>query len=1183
VKIFRALLQCGFFFCILAVLSGSAWAQTKASLRGTVTDQSGGVVAGAKVILTNIETGITRTTTTGSDGSYLFDLVQVGKYSLTVDKSGFETFIQDGIILELNQNGRLDVALKIGKETQTIEVSSNVVQVDTSGAVLGKVENERMINDLPLLDRDTLQLGLLQAGVFAPDPDDGSGNPFSVSGQRSESLTFLLDGGNNTDFLGNNIVVSPNPDAVEEFKILTNNYDAQYGRTSGGIVNQITKSGTNAFHGDLFEFNRNNIFNARDYFLPVDQDKQAFKRNVFGGTVGGPIKKDKLFFFLAYQAKRSREGQTSPQLTVLTPDQRTGNFSSLLTGTPADFCPTGFQSPADPMFDSGQLFNPTGATYTCTNGGPTIPITTYANNQVPVNPVIANYIKNFLPLPNVGTNGFIASPTAAIDDDQGVTHIDYNLGKNDAISFVYLIDDTRETYPFQIINGASTGGDVPVGSGFQTNFRDQIGSFTWTHTFSGGRLNEFRFAANRTATLQGSPTDKTAPAELGFTNVSPDDPKGAAPPIIYTNGFNLGPSPQGPTTLHDATFQWADNYTWTRDRHEIKFGADISRIRQNFRYDFYNNGSYDFTFGDFTGNEVADFVAGFWDNYYQSSKATYGIRTGAIGLYVQDTWKVTKHLTLNYGLRWDYFTPQSDVHNNILGFFPGQQSTVFPGAPPDILYPGDPGTPNKALVYPDYNNFAPRVGFAWDMLGNSKLVMRGGFGIFYDIEDGALNLQFGGQPPFGYIANNTPNTYAGVVGDTPGTGPIADPFTAMSLTNPFPFTFTGTFLTPKISFAYTTFPHFRTPYSENFNYGFQWQATANTMVEAVYVGSLGRKLISSGETNFPVPSVMQQQLANFGSTNPECARPLAACVDFIGGPVLSGPESDPFAFPTGVQQLLTNFSNGLSDSHEFQLTVDKRFSKGFIFRAAYTLSKTIDLTSGFRARSSEYTDPLDYRLDRALADFDTPQRLVISGLWELPFDHGIENGILKKILGGWQFNAIASYQKGNPFGLFSNNNSSQQDQNPDLSRPNVIGPIQYTNPRNNQQVYPVNVPPSPTNPSPTNANCISSGAADTNGNVTGAFWFNPTAYDCVNVPLFSFGDAPRNFLRGPGINNYDLSIVKKTKVFESTSIEFRAEFFNAFNHAQFLNPNTAGGSGTFGQITTDRNPRLIQFGLKFYF
>jgi hypothetical protein len=1151
VKLLRAFFFAVFLLAIFSALSSAAWGQTDASLRGTVTDQSGGVVIGAKVTLINTGTGIARTINTNADGTYLFDLLQVGKYRVTVEKPGFAIFVQEGIVLELNQNGRLDVSLKVGHETQTIEVTGNVAQVDTTSAVLGKVENQRMINDLPLVTRDTLQLGLLQAGVFAPDPDDGSGNPFSVSGQRSESLTFLLDGGNNTDFLGNNIVVSPNPDAVEEFKILTNNYDAQYGRTSGGIVNQITKSGTNEFHGDVFEFLRNDLFNARDYFLPVGQAKQSFKRNQFGGTGGGPIKKDKLFFFVAYQGTRSREGQTSPQLTVLTPAQRTGDFSGL--------CATYSASGACTDPNGTQLTDPTTGNI-------------YPNNQVPVNPVIANYIQKYLPMPNIGTNGFISSPTAGINDDQGVAHIDYNFSSRDAISFVYLIDDTRQIYPFQIINGASTGGDVPVGSGFQTKFRDQIGSFTWTHTFSGGKLNEFRFAANRTATLQADPTDKTSPSALGFTNVNPDDPNGAAPPIIYTNGFNLGPSPQGPTTLHNATFQWSDNYTWTRGKHEMKFGVDITRIRQNYHYDFYNNGSYDFTFGDFTGNELADFVAGFWDNYYQFSKASYGIRTGSIGLYAQDTWKLTSRLTLNYGLRWDYFMPQSDVHNEILGFFPGRQSTVFPGAPPDILYPGDPGTPNKALVYPDYNNFAPRFGFAWDMFGNSKLVMRGGFGIFYDIEDGALNLQFGGQPPFGYVSNNTPNTYAGVVGDTPGTGPVADPFTSMQLTNPFPFSFTGAFLTPAISFAYTTWPHFRTPYSENFNYGFQWQATPNTMVEAVYVGSLGRKLIASGETNFPDPSVMQQQINNFGGDNPECARPLAACVDFIGGPVLSGPQSDPSAFPTGIQQLLTNFSNGLSDSHEFQLTVDKRFSKGFIFRAAYTLSKTIDLTSGFRARSSEYTDPLDYRLDRALADFDTPQRLVISGVWELPFDHRVENAIWKKVLGGWQFNAIASYQKGNPFTLFSNNNSSQQDQNPDLSRPNVIGPIQYENPRNGQQFF-----------SASAANCISPGAADANGNVTGTFWFNPTAYDCVNVPLFSFGNAPRNFLRGPGINNYDLSLVKKTKITESKSVEFRAEFFNAFNHAQFLNPDTAGGSGTFGQITTDRNPRLVQFGLKLYY
>jgi len=766
VRIFRALLHSALVVCFIAVLSSSAWGQNKASLRGTVTDQSGGVVPGAKVTLTNTGTGIARTTTTANDGSYLFDLVQVGTYKLTVDKPGFSTFLQDGIGLELNQNGRLDVALKIGQENQTVEVAANVVQVDTTGAVLGKVENQRMINDLPLVDRDTLQLGLLQAGVFNPDPDDTSGNPFSVSGQRSESLTFLLDGGNNTDFLGNNIVVSPNPDAVEEFKILTNNYDAQYGRTSGGIVNQITKSGTNDFHGDGFEFLRNTALNARDYFLPSSLDKQAFQRNVFGGTFGGPIKKNKTFFFLAYQGARTREGDTSQQLTVLTPAQRKGDFSSFLTGQNADFCPSMHQQASDPLFDSGQLFDPRGTTfYTCNDGTTVIPTTILPNNQVPVNPVIANYITKYLPLPNVpNSSGFISSPKEPIDDDQGILHIDHNFGTRYTLSFVYLIDDNRTIYPLPTTTSS------PLGGANSTDYRNQIGTLTWNHIFSPTVTNEFRFGANRTSTHQAIPSDTTSPSALGFTNLNPDDPAGVSPPVFFTPNFNLGSSVQGPTALNDNTFQWADNVTWTHGKHEFKFGADITRLQLNFKYDYYNNGGFDFGSyqAPFTGNYLADFVGGFWDNYYQNSKAIYGIRTGSVGLYAQDTWKVLARLTLNFGLRWDYYIPQYDVHNEILGLFPGQQSTVFPNAPLGILYPGDPGTPNRALVYPDYNNFAPRFGFAWDMLGNAKLVMRGGFGIFYDIEDGALNLQFGGLPPFAGVANeyNTSvNSFSGITGD----------------------------------------------------------------------------------------------------------------------------------------------------------------------------------------------------------------------------------------------------------------------------------------------------------------------------------------------------------------------------------------------------------------------------------
>jgi hypothetical protein len=1154
VRLLRALLCCGLVLFFLAVLSGTAWGQNKASLRGTVTDQSGGVVPGAKVTLTNTATGVAHSSTTGSDGAYLFDFVPVGTYKLTVDKPGFTTFVQGGIVLELNQNGRQDVALKIGTGNQTVEVTANVSQVDLTGGTLGKVENQQMINSLPLVERDTLQLGLLQAGVFNPDPDDLSGNPFSVSGQRSESLTFLLDGANNTDFLGNNIVVSPNPDAVEEFKILTNNYDAQYGRTSGGIVNQITKSGTNEFHGDGFEFLRNTDLNARDYFLPEGLPKQNFQRNVFGGTFGGPIRKNKTFFFLAYQGARTREGDTSQQLTVLTPAQRGGDFSNLLTGQLVDYCPSTATLPTDPKFDAGQLFNPLGtAFYTCSDGT-SIPTTTYTNNQVPVNPVIANYISKYLPLPNVpnSTNGFISSPNEPIDDDQGILHIDHNFGSKDTLSFVYLIDDNRTIYPLP------TSTSSPLGGANTTHFRNQIGTFTWNHIFSPTLTNEFRFGANRTNTLQAVPSDTTSPAALGFTNVNPDDPAGVSPPAIFTPNFNLGSSVQGPTTLADNTFQWADNLTWSRGKHELKFGVDVTRLQLNFNYDYYNNGGFDFGNYQFTytGSYLADFVGGFWDNYYQNSKATYGIRTGSVGLYAQDTWKILPRLTLNYGLRWDYYVPQYDIHNEILGLFPGQQSTVFPDAPPGILYAGDPGTPNRALVYPDYNNFAPRFGFAWDTFGSGKLVVRGGFGMFYDIEDGALNLQFGGLPPFAGVANENTfsiSDFAGITGD-----PVADPFGTFGFTNVFPFppSAVGTFGVPKIAYGYTTYPHFRTPYSENFNFGFQWQATKDTMVEGYYVGSLGRKLISTAETNYPVPSVEMEQLNDFGFVNEDCARPMAACV---GGTT----PTDPNGSATGVTQIYTNYSNGLSDSDEFQLTVEKRMSQGFALRAAYTAGKVIDLTSGFRSRSSTYTDPLDPRLDRAVADFDVSQRLVISGIWQLPFDRHVENSILKKVAGGWQFNGIATFQAGQPITLYSGNDSSQQGNG--LDRPDIIASTQYLNPRSTSTAY-----------DPSTADCLGDSAQ-------GHFWFNPNSYDCVNVPLFSFGTLGRNALRGPGIDNFDLSLTKMTHIGERMSVEFRSEFFNAFNHVQFLNPNNEGGSSTFGQISTDRGMRIIQFGLKLYF
>ena len=1138
------LVVCSLTFAALLLASSAHAAEVTASLLGTVRDASGAVVQGATISLTNIQTNVTQKVQSGTDGNYSFTLVPVGQYRLTVERSGFRKYVQEGIILQVNQSAKQDISLQVGAATEVVEVTGDVAQVDTVTATLGSVETQRRIVDLPLVERDTFQLGLLQAGVFAPDPDDGSQNPFSVSGQRSESLTFLIDGVDNNNFLGNNAVVDPNPDAVEEFKILTNNYGAEYGRTSGGIVNQVIKSGTNALHGGVFEFFRNDDLNARNYFQPT---RTRFNRNLFGGTVGGPIHKDKTFFFISYQGSRRIEGQVAPVLTVLSPAQRgCTTVTPGCVGTVADFSndlPT-------------QLFNPI-------TGDP------YPNNQVPINPIIATYISKYLPLPNIpGTDNFAANPIGRFQEDQGIVRIDHHLSGRDTIYGNWIINDVRDAYPFRIINGASSGGNVPVGSGFSDLTRSQQGAVTWIHIFSPHVINEFIFGSNRVATLEAIPADTTSPSDLGFTNINPDDPAGIAPPILFSNSFNLGPNPGGPTKEHNVTFHWQDSVSWNKGHHDLKFGADIRRVRNNFNFDFFTNGSFDFAnfVSPFTGDGFADFVGGFPDNYFQFSNAIYGIRTYSLNFYGQDSWKVRPHLTLDLGVRYEYNSPQKDPHNNIIGFFPGQQSTVFPDAPTSLLYPGDPGTPNSAMIFPDKNNFAPRFGFSWDMLGNAKLVMRGGFGVFYDIEDGALNLQFGGQSPFGDASN------LNYFGFTPGVDPIADPFNSFApgTVNPYPFIaggHLGQFFVPKVSFAFVVDPHFRTPYSENYNYGFQYQLTKDTLIEAYYVGSLGRKLITSADVNFPQPSILMQQFNNAGFTNADCARPLAGCSD----------PTDPNSSLTEAGQLLTDHSNGVSESHEFQLTVDKRFSGGFNLRGAYTLAKTIDVQSGFRARSSLQTDPLDQNLDRGLADFDATHRLALSGSWEIPWDRPFRNNhFMRKLTEGWQINGIASFQSGAPFTIFSNDNQSQQASG--LDRADLVGKPQTFNARTVRTFSP--------DPNGINGSCL-------NGTTTGNFYFNPLAYDCANVtegggiPLFSFGNSGRNSIRGPGINNVDLSIFKTFKFNERSALELRTEFFNAFNHTQFLlsgnSSSVFGFNGTFGQLTQARDPRIIQFALKLSF
>ena len=833
------------------------------------------------------------------------------------------------------------------------------------------------------------------------------------------------------------------------------------------------------------------------------------------------MKRDKLFFFGSYQGTIRHEGQNNPQAPVLSAAERTGDFSE------------------DYANGTGQLVDP----YT---GNP------YPNNQVPVNSVIANYIAKYLPSPNVpGTNLFTASPVEEDTDHQGITRMDWQLSKKDLVYGTYIVDDLAENLP------TSNGGTFPIGSGAVSHYRNQLLTSHWTRTFSSNLLNEFIFSYNRAYSQVSVPSDHTSPADLGFTNVTPDDSAGVAPPVLFTVDFRLGPPPGGPTTYHDRTFQFQDTFSWTKGHHQLKFGADIRVVRNDFNFDFYNNGSFDFALyiAPLTGDGLADFVGGFTDNYFQFSNAKYGIRTQSYYGFGQDTWKATPRLSLSYGLRYEYNTPQSDPHNNIIGYFPGAQSTIYPDAPPNLLYPGDPGTPNHGMVYPDRNNFAPRFAFAYDALGTGKLILRGGFGIFYDIEDGALNLQFGGQPPFGAVENINP-TASSYLGLPEGTNVIADPYTAFGYVNPYPTNnkIIG-FGTPKISFAYVVSPHFRTPYSENINLGYQYQLTPSTLVEMDYVSTLGRKSITSYDVNHPDETLLEGQYAAYGSTYADCARPLAVCVDpNIPDQTPQQAAVDPNASPTSTLQLLTDLSNGSSTNHELQVTVDHQLAKGLNVRGAYTFGKTIDLLSGFRARSSTYTDPYNLAFDRGPADFDVRHRLVVSGFYEVP---GLHTGLLRLLTNNWQTGGIATFQTGTPFTLFSGNDSSGQGTN--FDRPQQVGPVPKLDVRKPGHVL-----------------------YDTTNLLTNVVAPGDTE---PGVPMFTFGTMGRNSLRAPGINNFDLSFLKRFPLGEQRRLEFRAELFNAFNHTQYLfsAANNNANSSTYDQATQARDPRLIQFALKFYY
>ena len=687
----------GFVFSIAFLVCGAVvQAQdTTGRIIGNVSDPSGAVVPDAKVTVANEATKISQSTNTGRDGFYQVLALPIGNYSVTVEMKGFRKKVFEHQNLQINQSLRLDAELEVGQQSEVIEVTEQAGTVETVNATLGQSVTSRPLVNLPLNGRNVLDLALLQPGVTEKNPDAGGEGTFSVAGGRPDSITYLLDGGINNEIQGNGVVLNPNPDTIAEFRILTSNYTAEYGRNGAGVISVVTKSGTNSIHGSAFEFLRNGAFNANAFFnksnpsnlLPRDD----LKRNQYGGTFGGPIKKDKFFFFVGYQGQRLTQSVVQNSVTTFTPAELKGDFSQAVNGGP------------DPSVAAFLQNNPY---FASPNGNAAQAII----DPTKINSVAAKYIATGL-IPT-SPSGIISTAAPSTDNNNEITgKLDFVISQKDRLSVTLGGIRNPQLAPFGV-NGADVPGFPSLN---QTN--SYFGNGAYSRTFSTNLLNEFRFTAQRRNFLGDKPAATLPSASsLGF-GITPDLPNG--PPILsFDNGLTVGLSPQGPRYEISNAYDYNDTVTWVKGHNTWKFGAGLAFYQNNTTYDFYGDGIFSFLGpygqgGIGTGNSFADFLLGIPNNLFEGPNAGNNLRSKATYAFVQDDWRLRSNFTLSLGLRYEYNTPKLDTGGRTFSVVPGDQSTSFPNAPLGLVFPGDKGAPRGAN-FPDRDNFAPRIGFAWD-------------------------------------------------------------------------------------------------------------------------------------------------------------------------------------------------------------------------------------------------------------------------------------------------------------------------------------------------------------------------------------------------------------------------------------------------------------------------------------
>lgn len=1123
------------------LLASAAWSQTTTGkVVGTVTDPQQAAIPGASILVTNISTGVASRGATDKEGHFEVLNLPIGSYNVTVEHAGFQKTTTQAQTLQINQTVSFDIAMKLGSSSQSVTVEAAVSGVETENATIGATITGSAIHDLPLNGRNVLDLAGLQPGVT---PGNGAVGGFSIAGGRPDSVTYLLDGGMNNDLLSNGVVFNPNPDTIAEFRLLSSDYTAEYGRSGAGVISVVTKSGTNQLHGSAFDFLRNDALNANNFFNNVNGvPRDKLKRNQYGATLGGPISipgvvngTDKLFFFVGYQGQRQTDVQTRNQTPTFTPLELAGDFSKSNpdgSGTPdpnvAAFLQANPFFQSDPTLQQKAVIDPT-----------------------KINAASAKYLAlGLIPTSATGLLNFGGSATD--NNNQLTTRVDYAPNASDKFSLTVggLRDLTLN--PFANAN-------VP---GFPDTTADNtyyVG-LSHTHTFSPTLLNEFHFTVQRHNRLQAKPAATLpGPAALGF-GVTPDLPI-APPNLDFDTGLSLGFSIQGPSNLVGTTWIYTDAVTWVQGRNTWKMGGGFSAYQQNMAFDFLGNSDFSFAASPgSSGNSYADFLLGIPNFLSQGPNAPSNIRQKTTDGFLQDDWRATNNLTLSLGIRYEYSSPKRDTRGRIFGLDPGKQSTVFANAPLGLVFPGDSGVP-LGSNFPDKDNFAPRFGFAWDPTGHGTTSVRGGAGLFYDVLKAEDNFQFNGQPPFASSVNTAfPNVGPGQAGPVTF---LSDPFAATGIPNPFP----SKAPSPSLDFAAAGFlpfappggvyvdPHIHTPYIYQYNLSVQHQFAQSYVAEINYVGSSSKGLTGLMDIN---PFVLG---TNNRLLNPTALAANASINSFCQGLANSlGLTASAQECPFPIMDSFANVGFANYNSVEMSLTkhVDhNRYFGNAYFTLGYTYGRSIDNSSGFRNNTS--TVPFyDHSAFRGPSDFDIANRLVFNGSWGLPFANLWSSGP-KTFLQGWRVDPILTWRTGFPLtpGAGLNPNAD-----PSIPGPSGAGDAFLANAAFAPGFSQVTL---------------------LNPTLAGNYYFDPKTFSNALTAADPYG-LPRGVFRGPGATNLDFALVKDTKVSESVNAEFRAEAFNLFNHAQFNNPQlNIRSTSRFGRITTAADPRIVQLALRLSF